>query len=173
MVKKLTLQNEDGFTLIEVLMALAIFSSFLLSVYVTISHNVSSSILMKEDLNLHNLAQMKMDEVLLDKKEFTNATENDVKTGSIEIEGLENYKFEIKITPTKFPDLTQILGQSEDEQNTGDPVQKILFKKLKTNIEEIIWQVQVTVTNTDNDYSYELKSWINKSNPKIDTNFTF
>jgi len=172
MVKKL-IYTEKGFTLIEVLFSLAIFAAFLLGIYVTISHNVSSSILMKEDINLHNLAELKMNEVLLDKKEFTNATATDVDSGSFEIEGFKNYKFEVKITPTKFPDFSQIMGKSEDEdQGSGDRIQKVIFEKLKKNLEEMIWQINITVTNTDNDYSYELKSWVNKSNPKMDTNFS-
>lgn len=173
MVKKIVSQN--GFTLIEVMIALAIFSFFLTSAIFAISFNTSSSILMQEDLNLHNLAELKMNEVLLSRKEFTNATENDVDSGNFEIEGLENYKYEVRITPTKFPDLAQILGNQleGEEDNTSDPIQKILFDKLKKNIEEMIWQVSVKVTNKDNNYSYELRSWTNKINPQIDINFAF
>lgn len=170
MAKRIT---ESGFTLIEVLFALAIFAAFLLGISTTISHNVSSSILMKEDMNLHNLAELKMNEVLLDKKEFTNATKNDVDSGNFEIEGMEKYKYEVKIRPTEFPDLSQIMGQTDDESNTVDPVNKIIFEKLKKNLEEMIWQVNVKVTNTEEDYSYEINTWVNKTNPKLDTNFTF
>lgn len=173
MAKRLTRQK--GFSLIEVLFALGIFSSFLLGVYVAISHNVNGSILLKEDLNLHNLAELKMNEVLIGKKKFTNATENDVDSGSFEIDGYENYKFEVRIKQIKLPDLAQILGNQikGEEDNTSDPVQKILFDKLKKNIEEMVWQVNVKVTNTENNYSYELNSWINKTDPKLDTNFAF
>jgi prepilin-type N-terminal cleavage/methylation domain-containing protein len=173
MVKKLNLK-EEGFTLIEVLFALAIFSAFLLGISVTISHNVSSSILLKEDLNLHNLAELKMNEVLLGKREFTAATKADVDSGSFEIEGLERYKFEVRISPTEFPDFSQIMGKSEDQEaSSGDAIQKLIFDKLKKNLEEMIWQVNVKVTNTEDDYSYELHAWINKANPKLDTNFSF
>lgn len=167
--------NQAGFTLLEVMIALAIFSFFLTSAIFSLSYNVSSSILLKEDLNLHNLAEMKMNEVMIGRKEFTNATENDVDSGEFDIDGFENYKYEVKITRTEFPDLAQILGNQVEgeEDNTSDPVQKILFDKLKRNIEEMIWQVSVTVTNTQTDYSYELKGWINKTNPKLDVNFTF
>ena len=128
---------------------------------------------MKEDISLHNLAELKMNEVLLDKKEFTNATATSSDTGTFELEGYENYKFEVKITPTKFPDFSQIMGKSEEEeQSTNSAIQKAIFDKLKKNLEEMIWQINVTVTNTDNDYSYELNSWVNKSNPKLDTNFS-
>lgn len=172
MVKKL---NSKGFTLIEVLFALGIFAAFLLGISVTISHNVNSSILMKEDTTLHNLAELKLNEVLLDKKEFTNATENSVDSGTFDIEGMDQYKFEVRIKPTEFPDLSQIMGQDEGDDGSGssDPINKVIFDKLKKNLEEIIWQVSVTVINTDTDYSYELSTWVNKSNPKVDTNFSF
>lgn len=168
--------NQKGFTLLEVLFALAIFGVFLVGISDTISYNVSSSIRIREDINLSNLAELKMNQVMLDRKDFTNATENDVDSGNFEIEGMEKYKYEVRIRKTEFPDLSEILGQDNEEDNNQrgiDPVTKIIFTKLKNNLEEMIWQVNVKIINTETNYSYELNSWINKSNPRLDTNFTF
>lgn len=154
------------------MIALAIFSAFILGIYTTVGHNVSSSVLFKEDINLHNLAELKMNEILLSKRKFTNATESDTDSGNFEIPGFEKYKYEIKIVPTKFPDFSQIMGKSEQDDNSSpNPIQKVIFDKLKKNLEEIMWQVTVTTTNTENNYAYELKSWVEKSNPKLDINF--
>lgn len=173
MVKKI-IQGQSGFSLIEVMIALTIFGVYVTAMIISQSNNVGSSIRMAEDLALHNLAEMKMSETLIGNKEFTNATENDVKTGNFTIEGYKNFKYKVSIKKTEFPDFSQIMGQSEDDEDQkASAVQKLIFEKMKKNVEEILWQVNVEVTNTDTEQSYELNSWINKSNAKIDTNFSF
>lgn len=174
MVKKI-INNSQGFSLIEVMIALMIFGVYVTALIFSQSNNVSGSMKMASDLELHNLAEMKLNEILIRKKEFTNATENEVDSGAFEIEGYKNYKYEIKIRKNEFPDFAQIMGKSEDEDSdqNNSALQKLIFDKMKKNVEEILWQVNVKVTNTNTDESYELNSWINKTNAKLDTNFSF
>jgi prepilin-type N-terminal cleavage/methylation domain-containing protein len=174
MVKKI-IQGQKGFSLIEVMIALTIFGVYVTAMIMSQTNNVGSSIRMSQDLVLHNLAEMKMSETLIGSKEFTNATENDVDSGSFDIEGFKNYKYKVSIKKTEFPDFSQIMGKSEDDEadNKNSAVQKLIFEKMKKNVEEIIWQVNVQIINSDNEQTYELNSWINKSNAKIDTNFSF
>ncbi len=175
MVKRIV-PNQDGFTLVEVLIALTVFAAFATAMVFRLSNNVSGSIQLSADLKLHNLAELKMNETLIGKKEFTNATANDVKTGSFEVEGYEDYKYKVEITNIKFPDFAQLMGNSEDDADANDSsnnrIQKAIFDKMKKNIEDMIWQVTVTVIAPDTE-EYQLHSWINKSNAKIDTNFSF
>jgi hypothetical protein len=69
------------------------------------------------------------------------------------------------------------MGQSEEdnpnEDSRNDAIKKMVFKKLKLNIERILWQVKVTITNTETDYGYELTSWITNTEAQLDTNFGF
>lgn len=164
---------EGGFSILEVLIALAIFGIFATSIIFRVSNNVTGSIQMDEDITLHNLAELKMNEVLLAKKAFTNATENDVDTGNFTIDGYQSFQYKVEIKPNEFPDFSQLTGTSEDDQAETNPVQKLIFDKLKKNMEILLWQVRVTVTNTETNYSYELNSWIENSEGKIDTNFNF
>ncbi|MAX67416.1 MAG: prepilin-type N-terminal cleavage/methylation domain-containing protein [Bacteriovoracaceae bacterium] len=176
MAKRLKNKLQAGFSLLEVLIALAIFSVYATAIIFRVSNNVTGSMQMAEDITLHNLAELKMNEVLIGNKEFTNVTENEVDTGKFDIEGYKEFQYEVKIRKMKFPDLTQIMGNSEEENQqdqSNNAIQKLIFDKMKKNIEEIIWQVSVTVTNPATEYSYQLNSWINKSNVKIDTNFSF
>lgn len=169
--------NQNGFSLIEVMIALAIFSIYMTAMVYRQSNTVTGSIQMAEDLTLHNLAELKMNEVLIGKKEFTDSTDNDPDTGNFEVEGYKEFTYKVEIKKNEFPDFSQLMGKTDEEQETGgsknDAIQKLIFDKLKKNIEEIIWQVTVTVTNPNTNYKYELNSWINKSNAKLDTNFSF
>lgn len=175
MVKRLS-HNQAGFSIIEVLIALAIFGAYSTVMILTQVSNKDRSIRMAQDLKLHNLAEMKMNEVLLTQKEFTNATEKDAETGNFEIEGYQNYAYKVEYKRNEFPDFSALMGQTEEEsrqENSNAAVKKLIFEKLKNNIEEMVWQVKVTVTNTIDESSYELNSWVNNPKAKIDTNFSF
>lgn len=168
-------KNQSGFSIIEVLIALMIFGAYSTVMILTQVSNKDRSIRMAKDLKLHNLAEMKMNEVLLVNKEFTAATEKSPETGQFDIEGYENFKFEVQYKKNEFPDFSALMGQTEDESRQADPnaaIKKLIFEKMKNNIELMIWQVKVTVTNSDDDTSYELNSWITNSNAKLDTNFS-
>lgn len=166
-----------GFSLIEVLIALTLFLTFILAFILGQESNKNKSIMLKEDVNLHNLAEYKMNEVLLNPPQFSNATESDVESKNFELEDYKHYKYTIKFKKLTVPNLTQLTGESDDgggqDTVSDQSIQKMVYEKLKTNIEEILWQVNVTVTNTETDYSYELSSWIINEEAKVDVNLAF
>lgn len=163
-----------GFSLVEVLIALTLFAVVSAVLSVTVTTNLNSSRLGRIDITLHNLAEFKMNEVLISNREFTTATNNSEDTGNFEIEGYKEYRYKVEIRKMELPDLAAIMGQTEDEQNRIETqetqVRKRVFAILKRNLEEIIWQVRVEVTSPDNDF-YELTSWVEKGNAQIDRNF--
>ena len=171
--------NQIGFTLVEVMIALTLFALFISAFIMSQGSNITMSMQMNEDLMLHNLAERKMNEVLMDPPVFTNATENDVETKNFEEDGYQKYKYTIEYKKLEVPDLAQLMGKTSDEmdspqgENRADAIQKMVFDKLKKNIELMIWQLKVTITNTETDYKYELTSWITNDQARLDTNFGF
>lgn len=175
MVKKIK-NNKNGFSLIEVMIALAIFAAFATVMIQSQIINIDKSVRLRDDLEVYKLAQLKMNETLTDVKKFTNATENDPDTGSFEIEGFKNYKYKVEYKKNEFPDFAQLTGKDADDeslQEENSAIKKAIFEKLKKNMEKLLWQVRVTVTNSDTGYSTELTSWITDGEAKLDTNFTF
>ena len=175
MVKKIK-NNNFGFSLIEVMIALAIFAAFATAMIQTQISNIDKSIRMRDDVEVFRLAELKMNEALTDVKKFTNATENDPDTGIFEIEGFKNYKYKVEYKKNVFPDFAQLSGKDEDEedlQDNGSAIKKAIFEKLKKNMEKLIWQIKVTVTNADSGYSTELTSWVTNEEAKLDVNFSF
>lgn len=176
------LSNQKGFTLVEVMIALTLFALFVTAFIMSQGSNITMSTQMSEDLIMSSLAERKMNEVLIDPPEFTNATENDVETKNFEEEGYKKYKYTIEFKKLEIPDLSQLMGQAnsdeEAEENNGpdnrnDSIRKMVFQKLKLNIERILWQVKVTITNSETDYKHEVTSWITNDKAKLDTNFGF
>ena len=172
MVKRIN--KQAGFSLVEVLIALTLFAITSAILSVTVTTNLNSSRLGRMDSKLHNLAEFKMNEVLISNREFTSATNTSEETGNFEIEGFKEYRYKVQIRKMELPDLAAIMGQTEDEANRIETqetqVRKRVFAILKKNLEEMIWQVKVEVTSPEDDY-YELTSWVDKGNAQIDRNF--
>lgn len=173
MVKKVK-NNQFGFSLIEVMIALAIFAAFATVMIESQVIDVDKSVRMRDDLEVFRLAELKMNESLTDVKRFTNSTENDAETGAFDIEGYKNYKFKVEYKKNVFPDFAQLTGKDEEDQTLrrqNAAMQKAIFDKLKKNMEMLLWQVRVTVTNSDTGYSTELTSWVTNREAQLDTNF--
>ena len=168
--------NDHGMTLIEVLIALAIFAAVSVALVATVTDLIDSSNNFRNDVKLHSLAELKMNEVLIGNREFSEATNNSEDSGQFEVEGFEDYKYKVQIRRMELPNLAEIMGQTgEQEDRTPSrqlDIQNRIFGILKKNLEEMIWQVKVEVTAPNNQI-YELTSWIEKSNAQIDKNFGF
>jgi type II secretion system protein I len=173
MVSKLK-NSQDGFTLMEVMIAVSIFAAFITAFVTAQTGNVGNSVQMNETVILLRLCENKINEAILDPPKFTNLTDKEVETKNFTTEGYKKYKYTIEYKKVEFPDFNDITGQSEEDTNRqGNDalVKKTLFKKLKENIEKIIWQVRVEVENTETLEKYELTSWVDNTNAQLDTNF--
>ena len=170
------MKNQQGFSLIEVMVALAIFAVYSVAIIATQSSDMNSSIRMKDDLVMLNLAKLKIDEALVNPPQFTNATDKSPDTGKFEIDGYEDYSFKVEYIKNEFPNFSELMGKSEEEQNQNDgqdqAIQKAIFEKLKKNMEEMLWQVRVTITHTPTKAEYDMSTWITNTEAKIDTNFS-
>lgn len=171
-----SLYKQKGFTLVEVMIAMTIFALFTTAFLMSQGANIDDSAMMQEDLILHSLAQRKINEVLIDKPQFTNATEKDVDSKNFEEDEYKKYKWTVEYKKLKFPNFQQLIGASEEEdaaQDRNQAIKKMVFDKLKKNVELMLWQVQVTVENTETNYKYTLSSWITNDEAQLDVNFGF
>lgn len=150
-------RGKEGFTLIEVMIALAIFGVFIVSFMAGQGYNVSDSTKIRRELKLKELAQNKMNELIVTPPEFKESITLSKETGKFEND--PDYKFEITYKKFKIPDLEKIKGKEEGEDE-GSALQKKIFEMVKKNMEEIIWQVEVNVIDTNTEYSYSVSSWM-------------
>lgn len=173
MEKRKIIKSQAGFSLVEVIMAFTLFSVFITAFMVSQGGNITRSTIMQEDLILHNLCERKLNEQLVDLPKFTNATKNDVKTGNFKQEGRKHYKYKIEFIPLELPSLKDVLLPKEEDAQEGqnDKIKAMIYEKLQKNLEKIVWQLKVTVTNSETKYSYELATWVTDINAEMDTNF--
>jgi prepilin-type N-terminal cleavage/methylation domain-containing protein len=187
----LNFKNQKGFSLIEVLIAITLFAFFVTAFLTAQGYNVSDSQLSEEQLMLQQLCERKINELYLDPPKFENMAQGLKETKTFEENDLKGYEFTLEIKKLTIPDFAQLFGQkdgvSEEGQdayegnymNQGNAgqrnagLEKMVFEELKKNIEKIVWQARVTVTNKETKYSYSLATWLTNYNEKIQLNIGF
>ncbi|MBA2403816.1 MAG: prepilin-type N-terminal cleavage/methylation domain-containing protein [Bdellovibrionales bacterium] len=183
--------NQTGFSLIEVLIAITLFAFFVTAFLTATGFNVSDSQLSEEQLMLQQLCERKINELYLDPPKFQNILGTLTETKTFEEKDLNGFEYTLEIKKLTIPDFAQLFGQkdgvsaegkeaydgnymsegNENKRNSG--LEKMVFEELKKNIEKIIWQARVTVTNKETKYSYTLATWLTNYNEKIQLNIGF
>lgn len=192
MDQQLTTNKQSGFSLIEVLIAITLFAFFVVAFLTAQGYNVSDSALSEEQLILQQLCERKINELYLDPPKFQNLTVGGMKeTKKFEEKDLSNYEYTLEIKKLTVPDFAQLFGQKDgvseegkdayegdylnqsggQQRNSG--LEKMVFEELRKNIEKIVWQARVTVTNKETKYTYSLSTWLTNYNEQVQLNVGF
>lgn len=160
--------DQQGFTLVEVMIALAIFAVFIAAYMTSQGTNIASSSRFKEEINMRNLAEIKINEIIVSPPPLEKSLELTPDTGAIE--DAEGYTYSITYKSFLIPDLTKIQGGA-DQQEEGQMVEleKRMFQTIKDNFEMLLWQVEVEITNSITGDKYRATTWI--YNPKAQVRF--
>lgn len=191
MVSKIKKTAEAGFSLLEVMIAFVLFALFVSAFITSQGYNVEDSRLSEEQLKLQQLAEMKINELIFDPPKFNNTTADLKETKTFEETEFSGYEYTLELKKLTVPDFAQLFGQkdavSENAQNAyeGDyydegsknqrnqNLEKLVFEELRKNIEKIIWQARLTVTNKETKYSFTLSTYLTNHNEKIQLNIGF
>ncbi|MFP5458637.1 MAG: prepilin-type N-terminal cleavage/methylation domain-containing protein [Bacteriovoracia bacterium] len=178
---------QAGFSLLEVMIAITLFAVFISAFLVSQGYNVSDSALTEEQLKLHMLCEKKMNELMIDPPRFTNALEDLKETKTFEEKDFANYSWTVEWKRLKVPDFGKIFaanaqagGAGEDNKyydtdnsaSRNQTLEAVVFEKLKENIERAVWQLRLTVTNKETQYSYTLSRWVTNYDEPIQLNLS-
>lgn len=189
-VKIKAFKYQQGFSLLEVLIAITLFAFFVTAYLTAQGYNIEDSRLSEEQLILQQLAERKINELVLDPPKFSNATANTKETKTYEESEFSNYEYTLEIKRLTIPDFAQLFAQkgnaSEEAQDSYDGnyfdqnkqgagqrntgIEKMVFEELKKNIEKVIWQAKVTVTNKETKYNFSLSTFLTNYNERIQIN---
>jgi len=156
---------EKGMTLIEVLIAVALFATFVVSFMAVQSDNISDSIQFKGDLLLKDLALMKMNETIVNPESDFRPSAGKVTIEQPKewkkFEEYPEYSFAIQFYKVFIPELSKITGQEEGENNPdqNQSVRQRIFDEFKRNMEVLVWQIRVVVRHEASKETYELSTW--------------
>lgn len=170
--------NNSGFTLMEVMIAIAIFVTFA-TVFVTgMGYNMMDSGKLKEDILLKDLCENKINDIIVNPPELRESLTLTKETK--DIENFENYQTIVEFRKFFVPDMNKIVGKSagggeESEENAESSteedtqqaqLEKRIFTVFKENVEKMIWQVEVTTKNKTTGEEFKLSTWL--FNPSAD-----
>jgi prepilin-type N-terminal cleavage/methylation domain-containing protein len=185
--------NNLGFSLLEVMIAITLFAFFVTAYLTSQGYNVEDSRLSEEQLILQQLAERKINELILDPPKFTNATANINETKTFEESDFKNYEYTLEIKRMVVPDFGQLFAQkgaaSQEAQDSyegdyfsagaqgqgqrNDTIEKMVFEELRKNLERILWQARVTVRNKETKYNFTLSTFLTNHNERIQLNINF
>jgi prepilin-type N-terminal cleavage/methylation domain-containing protein len=185
------IKSQKGFSLLEVMIAMTLFSFFVVAFLTSQGYNVADSALSEEQLKLQSLAEMQINELIINPPKFTNADAALKETKAFEDKNYSNYEYTIELKKLTIPDFAQLFAQKDgateeateaadndyyndnnkSQRNSG--LEKMIFEELKKNIEKIIWQARITVTNKETKYSFTLATYLTNYNERVQLNIGF
>ena len=153
----------DGFTLIEVLMAMFIFAMFMAGLVTSLGYSLNTSSRMKDDLKLRRLCEDKINELIVNPPVFSERLT--LTNESTTFPDEENYEYELEYGQLFIPAL-HLLEGNEEEETTG--LDEQLRQKTVELMKNLVWQVLVTVRNKTTGHSYSASTWLFNNKAPID-----
>lgn len=158
-------KNNSGFALIEVMIALFLFAVFMAVFATTQGYNVSDSFNMKEELVLSELCKNELNKIVLEPPKTFGPSLFIGPGDTRPIEGNENYNRTIKYKEFFLPDFNKLQGMESGQASSGYEAK--IYQEVKTNLQKMIYQVEVTVTNKETGFSYTLSTFIQDANATV------
>lgn len=166
-VLKKILGNQSGFTLMEVMIALVIFSIFASAFVTGQGYNLLDSGKLKEEMLMKDYCENKINDIIVNPPELRDSLILSKETKDVEAN--KDYQYTVEYKKFFIPDMNKITGEEADdkEESAQAQMEKRIFKVFKENMEKMLWQVEVTVKNKTNDSSFKLSSWIYNQNADV------
>lgn len=164
------LKNQSGFTLMEVMIAIAIFTIFA-TVFITgQGYNLLDSSKLKEEMVMKDLAENKINDIIVNPPELRDSLTLAPETK--EVEGNTDYQVTVEYKKFFVPDMAKITGEEEadgkeKEESQQAQLEKRIFKVFKDNMEKMIWQVEVTIKSKNSDSKFKLSTWLYNQNADV------
>jgi len=163
--------NNRGFTLLEIMIAMTVFSMFVTAFVVSQGNNLADSTNMRAEYELKNILEKEINELIINPPEFAPSlllsTENDYKT----IENFEEFETRVEWFEFKLPDLSQLTKSdtttANNENNSPGSIQSKVFENVSKNLKELLWQLRVTVRHKESGRQMEATTWLMNQKAKV------
>ena len=152
-------------SLLELLIAMAIFAVFGVAFMSGIGQNIFISGMNKQDAKLIELAENKINEVIIDPPQLRET----LLEGKPDVNKFDNhpgYSYSVVIKKITIPDYDKLSGNEEgigDGGETGSSTNMIkqkAFSFIKNSMEKLVWQIRVTVYHQESGLKHTLSTWI-------------
>lgn len=175
-IKKQT--SQDGYLIIESLMALLLGATIALTFIFTSTSNLTKSDRLRKELLMKSICEEQMNLLIENPPRFDERltlTAEETNFEYKEENGSDKYEKTYKIKTTykrlEIPGLDQIQGKDEQNEDENAQTNQKIMENVKNNIKEMIWQVRIEVIDPDEpDNIFSLSSYLynDKAMVKID-----
>ena len=162
--------NKNGFTLLEIMIAMTVFSMFVTAFVVSQGNNLADSSNMRFEYQLKNLLEKEVNEIIINPPEFTPGllitNENDYKA----IEDFEGYEKKVEWFEFLLPDLSQLNkkeGSEDNESSQQDNIQTKITESVSKNLKLLLWQLRVTIRHKETQKQMEATTWLVNQKAKV------
>lgn len=153
-------------SLIEVMIALAIFAIFITAFMSGQGFNLADSYNLKTEMKLRNLAEQVINQVIVDPPELTESLT--LRPQSQNFDHDNNYSYTIEWQRFDIADVLKGLSEAErqgrdrysPEQVQRDNMQDRISQQIAENLKELVWQVMVTVEDRTTGDNFSLSTFI-------------
>jgi prepilin-type N-terminal cleavage/methylation domain-containing protein len=170
-------KKNKGFSLLEVLIALVLFATFITAFYSSQSLTLLNSSDMREEHKLHELAQEIIQELKYNPPELSDSLTLTPKTHQFKGEGMENYEYSLKYMRLEIPNFSSFTGEennenkSEEQSGANSAKTKKMFEQIQKYVKEKIWQIEITVKDKTTKNQFSLSTWIQDPKAKPELGF--
>ena len=152
-----------GFTLLEIMIALAIFAGFATSIALFQSAEIKGSAALREELILNNLAMLKINELKVKPPDL--GISKTLVPDKGDFKDFPDYKYTITYKTMDFSNLDLILLAEDEDSNEYnssnlDPARPMI-KMIGNHLKDTLWMVKVTVERGN--YKTSLSTWLVKN----------
>jgi prepilin-type N-terminal cleavage/methylation domain-containing protein len=166
------LNHSDGFTLMEVMIAMVIFAVFTTAFVTGQGYNLLDSSKLKEDMLLKDFCENKINDIIINPPELRDSLTLTKETKDVDAN--KEYQTIVEFKKIFIPDMSKLMGdadkdkdKNQEEESAKAQMEKRIFKVFKDNMEKMIWQVEVTVKNKNTDATFKLSTWIYNQNADV------
>lgn len=165
-MKKKSNSTDNGFSLLEVMIALTIFAIFSVAFVTIQGNNLATSSMLQEETTLKELCEQKINEVIANPPELKESLT--LTPEKKDFESNKNYSYEVLYKKLTIPDFSKITGDEDEDQQGAQAFDKVIFENMKNNIEKFIWQIKVTAINKETGFSFSLSTWLLSNKAKVE-----
>lgn len=175
MEKRKIEKHNKGFTLIEVVIAITIFSVFVVA-YMSQDGDLKLDFSrMGQEILLKDLAENKLNEIIIDPPAFSASLAVNIAENK-PFKSNPDYEYLIRYRKFKIPDLGKLMQKKPDGEDDYDQtpptdaaIKGAVMKRVKKAMEDMIWQVSVEVRPRGKKApNYTLSTWLYNQKAVVD-----
>lgn len=163
-VGKNILTHHQGMTLIEIMIALAIFSIFILAFMSGQGYNLKTSEDLRNEMMLRNITENIINEIIINPPELRESLTLTPETRNYEPDN--RYRYSIEWKKFEIKEVLDALSAGGDD-NVYDPeavqrnqMRDRINQQIATNLEQLIWQLMITVEDSETGDNFSLSTFI-------------